>query len=81
MRQAFSSADFDGDGLVAVKDIPTIFNTLDEMHKELIIEGEDLQRCVEQIDVDSKIRLVDSQRCKKNRLLSKKLVKSHSPNF
>ena len=37
-----------------IKDLPSVFGTLDEAYKPMIIEAEELQRIMEQIDVDGK---------------------------
>ncbi len=52
LRQAFSSLDRDNDGLVRTKDIPIIFTHLDENYKSFIIEGDDLNRLINKIDID-----------------------------
>jgi hypothetical protein len=52
LRQAFSSVDFDNDGLVYTKDIPIIFTHLDETYKSFIVEGDDLKHLINKIDID-----------------------------
>ena len=57
LRQAFSSVDHDNDGLVRTKDIPIIFSHLDESYKSFIVEGDDLKRLIDKIDVDGKFSI------------------------
>jgi Ca2+-binding EF-hand superfamily protein len=52
LRQAFSSVDSDNDGLVYTKDIPIIFAHLDQSYKSFIVEGDDLKRLINKIDID-----------------------------
>ncbi len=52
LRQAFSSVDYDNTGFVSTKDIPRIFSHLDETFKPFIVEGDDLNRFLEQIDIE-----------------------------
>jgi Ca2+-binding EF-hand superfamily protein len=52
LRQAFSSVDYDNSGLIYTKDIPRIFTHLDETFKPFIVEGDELKRLLEQIDID-----------------------------
>ena len=36
------------------KDIPAVFNTLDEAYKPMVIEDEELQHIMEQVEIDRK---------------------------
>lgn len=40
------------------KDIPAVFSTLDEAYKPMVIEDEELQRIMEQVEVDRKSSFV-----------------------
>ncbi len=52
LRQAFASVDHNNDGLVNTKDIPLIFEHLDQSYKSFVVEGDDLQRLVDKVDID-----------------------------
>jgi Ca2+-binding EF-hand superfamily protein len=52
LRQAFSSVDRDHDGFVRTKDIPVIFAYLDQTYKSFIVEGDDLKRLIDKVDID-----------------------------
>ena len=54
LRNAFASIDQNNDGIVAVKDIPSIFAQLDITYKSMIAEGDELKRLVDKIDIESK---------------------------
>lgn len=53
LRKAFSSVDYNHHGLVHIKDIPTIFTYLDQNYKLFIIEGDELKRLIDQININS----------------------------
>lgn len=46
--------DMDESGLVYCKDIPAVFSRLDDLNRGLAIEGEELLRYLEQLEIDSK---------------------------
>ncbi len=57
LRRAFSSVDRDNDGLVRTKDIPIIFTHLNESYKSFIIEGDDLKRLIDKLDIDGQFSI------------------------
>ncbi|CAF0932969.1 unnamed protein product [Adineta ricciae] len=53
IRHAFSLVDSKNNGSVYVKDIPTIFENLDESFKDCIMEEDELNRYLEEIDLEN----------------------------
>ena len=53
IRHAFSLVDSNNNGSVYMKDIPTIFENLDEGFKDYIMEEDELNRYLEEIDLES----------------------------
>ncbi|UJR25235.1 hypothetical protein I4U23_006587 [Adineta vaga] len=61
LRHAFSAVDYNNNGLVYTKDIPTIFVSLDESFKTFIIEEDELQYILNEIDLDNLVQITFTQ--------------------
>ncbi|CAF1121015.1 unnamed protein product [Adineta steineri] len=61
LRQAFSSVDYDNDGLVYTKDIRKIFTYFDESLKTFIIEEDELKNLIDGIVLDNHDQITFTQ--------------------